>query len=201
LDVEASLALACVNAVVPNLPAAVLLSIMTYRIEVAGDDDPSDTYDVGVDQDALLDCCERNDQIASKKWEAKRVASKATKATRRRVAQSMVAKLRLGKKEAPAKGAINRLLKGEKVTSAVGRDRWLAKIRCDAAIIQDYRPPTGNIFVDERGGRVLVTYSGAKKRSISWTHRGMADASRLVLQQLWAWHVEATGEDFPDFPW
>ena len=82
----------------------------------------------------------------------------------------------------------------------MGHETRVAEIRADKTLIQDYRPPTGGISVDPSAGRVFLTYAAGKKRSVSWTERGMLECSKLCLNQLWQWHHECTGEEKPVFP-
>lgn len=200
-DVEASLSLSLVMHLMPDASESVVKHLMNHRVEVENDTVEEDNFEIPVDQDAFLDCCERNDQIASQKFAGKAAAAKATKATRRKNAKGLVEKRFFGKKkEAPAAAKIAKVLKKDKLKTKDDKDRWWASIRCDTDLILEYKPPTGNIFADNANGRVLVTYAGGKRKSISWTHRGMLAASREVLLQLWQWHEEATGEKRPDIP-
>ena len=200
-DVEASLAVNLVMHLMPDASESVIKHLMNHRVEAEHETAEEDAFEIPVDQDALLDCCERNDQIASQKFSGKAAAAKATKATRRKNAKGLVEKRFFGKKKAPPAAAqISQILKKEKLKTKNDKDRWWASIRCDTDIISEYKPPTGKIFADNANGRVLVTYAGGKRKSISWTHRGMLAASREVLLQLWQWHEEATGEKRPEIP-
>jgi hypothetical protein len=84
-----------------------------------------------------------------------------------------------------------------RVHTKAGRARWWASIVADASVIEQFRPPTGSVGIDNANGRLLLTYAGGKRRSVSWTHRGMEEATKVALQPLWGWHEEATGEPCP----
>ena len=66
----------------------------------------------------------------------------------------------------------------------VSRERWWASIVADASVLVELRPPTGSVGIDNASGRLLLTYAGGKRRSVSWTHRGMEEATKVALQTL-----------------
>lgn len=75
-------------------------------------------------------------------------------------------------------------------------NRWWCNVRGDAEFIEHHRPPADSLHVDHDCGRYLLAY-GQVRKSISWTRRGMADASVDALRWWWSQHTAATGEACP----
>lgn len=75
-------------------------------------------------------------------------------------------------------------------------DIWWCNVSGDAEFIDARRPPTGSLHASHDCGRYLLAYSGLRK-SISWTRKGMADASVGALRWWCAQHTAATGEACP----
>lgn len=75
-------------------------------------------------------------------------------------------------------------------------NRWWCNARGDGDFIQAHRPPAGSLHVDHDCGRYLLSY-GSERKSISWTRRGMADASVDALRWWWDRHTAQTGQPCP----
>ena len=204
-DVETQMALQLIMSLLPDVTEPLCQRLMRYRVDMDDDDDPEDPHDstLPIDQFAILDTCERNDAEKSMQWKNKTAASKASKATRLQKATTIVKSAFVGlKKQPPASKAVNSILKKDKVNkSKTNQERWTNSLKLTDDTIMQLRPPCGGISVDQTGGRVLVSYACGLRRSVSWYRRGEAAASRVVLDTLWTWHCEATGESMPAFPW
>ena len=201
-DYGALLALCLIDKYMPAVPDNVVRSILHHRVDADNEEETGDYYDEPVDEDALLDCCERNDQLKSKIWKRTMAASKLTKATRRKMADHIAYKRAgaKGNKVTPAAASLNKMLKRAKAHTKEGKTKWLATVVLDSAEIQQLRPPSGGLHCDPTAGRVMITYAGGRRKSIAWTLRGPEAARDLALTTLWAWHFEATGEEPPQFP-
>lgn len=83
-------------------------------------------------------------------------------------------------------------------SSSAARQHWHPRTQAgDVSVIADFRPAPANIWADDFNGCFRVMYRGERRRSISWTVRGMPLAIQLALQAAWASHFEATGEACP----
>jgi hypothetical protein len=45
--------------------------------------------------------------------------------------------------------------------------------------------------------RMLLAYAGGRRRSVSWTQRGMEEASTAALRTRWEWREAVTGGPYP----
>lgn len=61
------------------------------------------------------------------------------------------------------------------------------------------RPEESCVIIDNSNGRYLIHHrrQPGSRVSVSWTKRGMGEATRLVLSKLWAWELEFTGRACP----
>lgn len=61
------------------------------------------------------------------------------------------------------------------------------------------RPEESCVIIDNSNGRYLIhpRRQPGSRVSVSWTKRGMGEATRLVLSKLWAWELEFTGRACP----
>ncbi len=62
----------------------------------------------------------------------------------------------------------------------------------DSAYLAKWLPPTASLYTDDLNGRWLVTCLN-KKKSVSWTTRGMRQGSLVALRSAWDVHKEMCG--------
>lgn len=88
----------------------------------------------------------------------------------------------------------------EKRKLPVSKVRWFLGADKDGVRhIDNWRPKTSKVVVDQPNGRYLCTYPGIDRKSFSWSKRGQAAAVLEVLRWLWSEHEKATGTELP-FP-
>ena len=62
---------------------------------------------------------------------------------------------------------------------------WWALVYAKASVSTELVHPTGSVGTDNANGHLLSAYAGDKRRSVSWTHRGMEEASTVALHMRW----------------
>ena len=89
-----------------------------------------------------------------------------------------------------------------KVASAAKKKTWFNSITPDANMIKDFKPADTTFWLDLIGGRFVVHHFGlpGSRKHISWTRRGVPEACKLALGQMWAWEAAFSGEPCPLLP-
>jgi hypothetical protein len=172
--------------------------IMTYRAARTDAALESDFIDAPIDIEAMLDVGERKDMKAANDYGEELKQNKVSAAKHRVSCLAAVTKKFVGVKKAKKVVCpIATKAKELKLHTVAGKTRWWASLVGDKTYIDEFRPPTGRVAVDDANGRFLVTYSGGKRKSVSWTKVGLQAASVNALALLWGWHHEATDEICP----
>ena len=89
---------------------------------------------------------------------------------------------------------------GHKGKAPKDKVHWLAKIQSDADFerhLNRWKPSPARLIVDTYNGRYWLVYPGQHRKSISWTARGLEQASLMWQKQAWDWHTLATGQQCP----
>lgn len=75
--------------------------------------------------------------------------------------------------------------------------RWVESISSTTGWIYKHMPKRAGVTVDETYGRWIIAYPYRPLRSVSWTKRGHVIAAKVVLQQLWEWETDRSGDEPP----
>jgi hypothetical protein len=162
-------------------------------VEIACPGTNDDVYDQDVDPDIMADCCPKDDVAKAKEMVKHKMEAKTKKEKLRKSSQLIaVSKTMLNKpkrRSAATKRVIEEALKAEKIHTKKGRERWFATVMGDAAYLQKWMPAGSSLYQDDNGGRGLLTHL-QKRKSVSWTVRGMKKGSLHALRWLWKAHKD-----------
>ena len=196
-DIEMVLASHLVKHAIPDCTEPLCTYIMQYHVDHTEQHNNAAMLSDELDPDAFLDVAERKDLQDARKFrddERKRRAS----VVKRTESLIRVVKARFpGKPKAAVQTQACKDLKKANLGTVAGRNRWWAHVDGDSNYIDKFCPTTGRVTTDNPNGRWLLTYSGGKRKSVSWTKKGCAAASLDALKILWDWHTDATGEAKP----
>lgn len=101
------------------------------------------------------------------------------------------------KGRAPAASSVAKAAEKLQIHTSRGSERWWANIKTEKDFLDKWRPCRGTVIVDNNNGRFLLVYPNMKRRSVSWTLRGIEAARLESLRILWQWHESVTPEVCP----
>ena len=78
-----------------------------------------------------------------------------------------------------------------------GDKRWWNSVEGSDVWINKWKPATSRVDVDDANGRFLLYFPNRDRRSVSWTARGMKEASLVALQILWGFAWKDLGHKCP----
>lgn len=84
-----------------------------------------------------------------------------------------------------------------RMNTAAGKAKWFNAITAQDDFLRKWSPEPARICTDDRNGRFLLHYGEFDRRSVSWTVRGVPEATLSALKILWGWHTLSTGAECP----
>ena len=186
-------AAALARVIVPDMTSAEMQQALHERL-VTNDEVVEGVFEDVVNDDSCADCLREQDRKAMREHlEHKKQAKAKRQQHSKNVAAYMKYEETLMKHKGKEKGKPEKSLK----VKTSDRKFW-DKVKGDMDFINAHRPKLGSVVQDDPNGRFLCSYPGQDyRKSFSWSARGMEKASICVLQKLWQWHTEATGESCP----
>lgn len=166
------------------------------------DDQRSGSYVDDLTEEAVLDVAIIGDQREMKAFVKDHSVQKKLQWTHSAATKKFVEKL-WGKMEVLAKSgaaarAQHKIMAEEAEKTKVARAAWRAKLLNDPKkMVLESKPVEAHCLADELNGRFLLSYPGERRKSFSWTTRGVEEAAQLSLSHMWRWAEKHTGAQPP----
>lgn len=194
-DYETTAALALMRSIVPGMNRDE--ANLALRARLSADDVSlhSDTL-TGMPEDLVDDCV----KVADKKVMRDYVVNAKKAKSKHESGLAKISSLVLhsfGKAKPATKSSVSQAAAKAKLDTVAGANRWWACIVGDPSFITAWAPAGLKLTVDSANGRFRFSYFDRGPNSVSWTERGMQNASLEVLRISWQWACERTGEQCP----